>query len=60
MSYHEGGPTPTPTALPVQSPPLSDSQGQHNIINNLSSKLIPKSLTKKDNEKDMLLINDDV
>ncbi|CAF3389217.1 unnamed protein product [Rotaria sp. Silwood1] len=59
-SYHEGGTSITSTALPVQSSSLSNSQGQHNIINNLQNKLIPKSLTKKDAEKDMLLINDDI
>ncbi|CAF2766201.1 unnamed protein product [Rotaria sp. Silwood2] len=59
-SYHEGGTSTTSTTLPVQSSPLSNSQGQNNIINNLQSKLIPKSLTKKDAEKDMLLINDDI
>ncbi|CAF0904046.1 unnamed protein product [Rotaria sordida] len=56
-SYHEGG---TSTALSVQSPSLSNTQGQNNIINNLQNKLIPKSLIKKDIEKDMLLINDDI
>jgi len=54
-SYHEGGTPSTPTGFPVQAPPLSNIQSH-----NLAGKLIPKSLTKKDNEKDMLLINDDI
>jgi hypothetical protein len=54
-SYHEGGTPSTPTGFPVQAPPLSNSPTQH-----LPGKLIPKSLTKKDNEKDMLIMNDDI
>jgi len=54
-SYHEGGTPSTPTGFPVQAPPLSNAQGQ-----SVAGKLIPKSLTKKDNEKNMLLINDDI
>jgi len=54
-SYHEGGTPSTPTGFPVQAPPLSNAQGQ-----NIAGKLIPKLLTKKDNEKNMLLINDDI
>jgi hypothetical protein len=59
-SYHEGGTPTTPTTFPVQAPPLSTSQGQNTIFHNLPTKLIPKSLMKKDAEKDMLLINDDI
>jgi len=33
---------------------------QNSILHNLPNKLLPKSLTKKDVEKDMLLINDDI
>ncbi len=54
-SYHEGGTPSTPTGFPVQAPPLSNTQSH-----SLAGKLIPKSLTKKDNEKDMLLINDNI
>lgn len=54
-SYHEGGTPSTPTGFPIQSPPPSNTQSQ-----SLASKLIPKSLLKKDNEKDMLLMNDDI
>lgn len=56
-SYHEGGTPTTPTGFPVQAPPSSSSNSSSL---NLASKLMPKSLTKKDNEKDMLLINDDI
>ncbi len=55
LSYHESGTPATSTGYPVQAPPLSTSQSH-----SLAGKLIPKSLTKKDNEKDMLLTNDDI
>ena len=54
-SYHDGGSPPTPSGYPIQPPPPSTSTNQ-----NLSGKIIPKFSTKKDNEKDMLLINDDM
>ncbi|CAF0906793.1 unnamed protein product [Adineta steineri] len=45
-----------PATLPIEIPMHS----QNNILQNLPNKLLPKSLTKKDAEKDMLLINDDI
>lgn len=57
-SYHDGGTPSTPSAFPIQSPPPPPPTGSTNP--NLSSKIIPKFLNKKDNEKDMLLINDDM
>ncbi|CAF0872754.1 unnamed protein product [Adineta steineri] len=59
-SYHEGGTPTTPTGFPVQAPPITNTQNQNTILQNLSGKLIPKSFSKKDAEKDMLLLNDDL
>jgi len=49
-------PSDGPATLPIET----TIQGQTSILQNFPNKLIPKSLTKKDAEKDMLLINDDV
>jgi len=60
-SYHGGGSPATPTTIPIQAPPLPNTTGQSGILSNLPNKLLPKSLTtKKDTEKDMLLIDDDI
>lgn len=53
-SYHDGGTPSTPSGYPVQSPPPASNNS------NLVGKIIPKSFNKKDNEKDMLLINDEM
>jgi hypothetical protein len=45
-----------PATLPMET----SIHGQTSILQNFPNKLIPKSLTKKDAEKDMLLINDDI
>ncbi|CAF1124780.1 unnamed protein product [Adineta ricciae] len=45
-----------PATLPIDAP----MHTQTHILQNFPNKLLPKSLTKKDAEKDMLLINDDI
>ncbi|CAF2956349.1 unnamed protein product [Rotaria sp. Silwood2] len=45
-----------PATLPIET----TVQNPNSILQNFPNKLIPKLLTKKDAEKDMLLINDDV
>lgn len=45
-----------PATLPIET----SIQSPSNILQSFPNKLIPKSLTKKDAEKDMLLINDEV
>ncbi|CAF1238827.1 unnamed protein product [Adineta ricciae] len=60
ISYHDGGTPSTPTGIPIQVPPSGNSSSQNTILQNISGKILPKSLTKKDGEKDMLLINDDI
>ena len=57
-SYHDGGSPATPGGYPVQAPP--PSSGASNLLQQLPNKILPKALLKKDGEKDMLLINDDI
>ena len=45
-----------PATLPIDAP----MHTQTHILQNFPNKLLPKSLIKKDAEKDMLLINDDI
>lgn len=60
-SYHDGGSPGTPGGYPTQAPPPSGSTaGATGLLQQLPNKLIPKSLMKKDGEKNMLLINDDI
>lgn len=54
--YHDGGSPPTPSGYPVQPPPPPATANNSNLV----GKIIPKSLNKKDNEKDMLLVNDEM
>ncbi len=49
-------PSDEPATLPIET----STHGHTGILQNFPNKLIPKSLTKKDAEKDMLLINDEI
>ncbi len=60
MSSSNGNQHRIPSDEPATLNIEPSNQGQNSILQNFPNKLLPKSLTKKDAEKDMLLINDDL
>ncbi|CAF4557642.1 unnamed protein product [Rotaria sp. Silwood1] len=60
VSSSNGNPYSTPNDGPATLPIETSVQNPNSILQNFPNRLIPKILTKKDAEKDMLLINDDV